>query len=61
MAKSMTLRNIPEDVFKVLLKEQWDEKERRGIGMYGIEQTIYKIVRDYERCRKESKPPKVNK
>jgi hypothetical protein len=55
MAKSMTLRDIPEDVFKILLTEQKEEKMKRKIGMYGIEQTIYKIVRDYERCKKEGK------
>lgn len=55
MAKSMTLRNIPKDVFKILLDEQKEEKVRRGKGMYGIEQTIYKIVRDYERCKREEK------
>lgn len=51
----MTLRNIPDDVFQILLTEQKEEKEKRRIGMYGIEQTIYKIIRDYERCKREEK------
>lgn len=51
----MTLRDIPPDVFKILLDEQKEEKVKRGKGMYGIEQTIYKIIRDYERCKKEEK------
>lgn len=51
MARSMTLRNIPTDVFKILLKEQSKVKQARSIGRYGIEQTVYKIVREFERCK----------
>jgi len=54
----MTLRNIPTDVFKILLKEQHKVKQARGVGRYGIEQTVYKIVREYERCRDAEKEEK---
>lgn len=50
--KALTLRRIPEDVFKILLCEQHREKLNKHKGQFGLEQTIYKIVRDYERCRK---------
>lgn len=55
MASSLTLRNIPPDVFKILLREQGEIKNERAIGKFGIEQTIYKLIREYERCKKESK------
>jgi hypothetical protein len=58
MAKAFTLRNIPEDVFKILLKEQHKMKQARAIGRYGLGQTVYKIVRDYERCRDSEKEEK---
>lgn len=50
--KALTLRKIPEDVAKIVLEQQKEEKLRRKQGMFGFEQTIYKIIRDYERCRK---------
>jgi len=55
MAQSLTLRNIPADIYKILLREQAREKESRSIGMFGLEQAIYKLIRECERCRKESK------
>lgn len=55
MAKSLTLRNIPPDIFRLLLKEQSQHKEAKSIGRFGLEQTIYKILREFERCRKELK------
>lgn len=48
--KGLTLRRIPDDVFKILLIEQNKEKILKGKGQFGIEQTIYKIVREYARC-----------
>lgn len=48
----MILRKVPEDVFKILIIEQHKEKVDKKKGMFGLEQTIYKIIRDYERCRK---------
>jgi hypothetical protein len=58
MAKAFTLTNIPEDVFKILLKEQYRMKHNRQLGRYGLAQTVYKIVRDYERCRDAEKEGK---
>jgi len=48
--KVLILRRIPDDVFKILLIEQHREKILKGKGQFGIEQTIYKIVREYARC-----------
>lgn len=54
MAKSYTLKQIPNDVFKIILKEQNQIKEKNGIGKYSFESTIYKMIKDYDRCRNES-------
>jgi hypothetical protein len=58
MAKSITLRNIPCDIFQILLREQHKVKAHRSIGRFGIEQTVYKIIRDYERCKEPEKEEK---
>lgn len=55
--RALTLRNIPEDVFKILLIEQHAEKINKNKGQFGLEQTIYKIIRDYERCKKNGQRP----
>jgi hypothetical protein len=59
--RKMILRNIPDDVFKILLTEQHKEKILKNRGQFGLEQTIYKIVRDYERCRKAEEIEKLHK
>lgn len=53
MTKSLILRKIPEDVYRILLIEQHNEKINKHRGQFGIEQTIYKIVREFERCKKQ--------
>lgn len=55
MAKTYMLKNIPEEVFKIVQKEQNDIKEQRGTNSFSFESTVYKMLRDYERCRKETK------
>jgi len=55
MARSITLRNIPPDIFKILLLEQGEIKNEKSLGKFGLEQTIYKLLREYERCKKELK------
>lgn len=50
--KALTLRRIPADIFQILLIEQHKEKVNKHKGQFGLEQTIYKIIREYERCKK---------
>lgn len=52
---SYTLKAIPEDVYKMVQREQAEIKEKRGTGMFSLESTIYKMLRDYNRCREVSK------
>lgn len=50
MAKSFTLRNIPPDVFKILLSEQSKERAKNK-GVFGLNRVVYKLIREYEKCR----------
>lgn len=51
MAKrQLKLLNIPEDIFCILLQEQAKIKDVKKVGMFGIERTIYAIIREHRRC-----------
>lgn len=55
MAKrAYTLRDIPDDVFRIVQKEQGEIKQKKKINLWSFESTIYKMIRDYNKCRKES-------
>lgn len=54
MAKSYTLKAIPEDVFKIVQKEQNAIKEKKGTGSFSFECTIYKMIRDLAKCQNEN-------
>lgn len=47
-----TLKNIPADVNRILLNEQKEAKEQKGTNQFSIELTVYKIIREFERCKK---------
>lgn len=53
MAKTLTLRNIPGEVYKILLDEQAKEKQFRGNGMFSLESTVYKMIKECARCREK--------
>lgn len=42
--KSITLRQVPEDVYRELLRVQGQEKARRNT-QFNLEQTVYKIIK----------------
>lgn len=52
------LKNVPEDVRKIILKEQNKEKENRGRMQYSMSLTIFKIIREWERCYNSQKEKK---
>jgi hypothetical protein len=51
----LTLKAIPEDVRKIVLKQQLKEKEDRGINQFSMSTTIYKIIREWEKCYNSQK------
>ena len=56
---SCYLKDIPAEVNKIILDEQARAKKEKGTNQYSIESTIYKIIREYQRCKEvEEKPEK---
>ena len=43
-AKQLRLREMPEDVYSILLKEQAEQKQKCKC-QFSLEQTIYKLIR----------------
>lgn len=43
------LKNIPEDVYKILWREQAKLKSKKGLRKFSIALTIYHIVREYDK------------
>jgi hypothetical protein len=50
MAKTMFLKNIPEDVMCILKQEQKQIKAQKEVKVYGLELTLYYIIRQSKRC-----------
>lgn len=47
------IKNLPDDLRKVIVREQAKEKENRGTQQYSLSSTIIKIIREWERCREK--------
>lgn len=45
------LKSIPTDVNRIILQEQAKAKAQKGTNQFSIESTIYKIIREFERCK----------
>lgn len=52
------LRRLPEDVRKILLKEQYKEKDNLGTNQVSMSWIIYKIIREWEKCYNSQKEKK---
>jgi len=51
---ALLLKNVPEPIRKILIKEQARQKDKIGSNVFGLEQTIYRIIKDWnEKCRSE--------
>jgi len=53
MATTALLKNIPADVYAIIQEEQHKIKKQKGTNSFSLECTIYKMIRDYVKCRKE--------
>jgi len=43
----LILKNVPEEVRKIILKQQQKEKENRGTNQYSLACVIYKIIKEW--------------
>lgn len=51
------LKNIPEDVYKILYREQARLKTKKGQRQFSLGSTIYYIVREFDRMLKDKNCP----
>lgn len=50
----LLIKELPEDVRKVLLQVQKEEKENRGTNQFGLSSVIFKIIREWNnKCRND--------
>lgn len=56
--KVYPLKMMPPDVYKILVAEQGRIKGEKMTSQYSLEQTIYKIVREWDRCKTEKEVKK---
>lgn len=54
----LVLRDIPEEVRQIVLKQQLKEKQDRGVNQYSMSTTIFKIIREWEKCYNSQKEKK---
>jgi hypothetical protein len=50
-AKSLLLKELPPDIYAMVLAEQNRIKEMRGICQFSMEKTIYCIIREFDKNR----------
>lgn len=50
------LKAVPQDVRKLILREQLKEKENRGMNQFSMSLTVFKIIREWEKCYNSQKP-----
>lgn len=46
------LKNIPEDVYKILWREQAKLKAKKGMRQFSLSSTIYHIIKEYDKLLK---------
>lgn len=43
------LKNIPDDVYKILWREQGKLKAKKGVSQFSLASTIFHIVKEYDK------------
>lgn len=43
------LKGIPEDVAKYILKIQWENKIKKGVGTYSQSQSVIQIIKEHKK------------
>lgn len=43
------LKGIPEDIAKYILKIQWENKIKKGVGTYSQSQSVIQIIKEHKR------------
>lgn len=48
---TFSMRSMPEDVYRAVVRQQNYIKMQKGLSQYPMEQAIYHIIRDWQKCR----------
>lgn len=51
--RQLTLKDVPNDIFNMLLEEQTRIKKEKRTGQYGMEQVVYSMLRGLIRKQKD--------
>jgi hypothetical protein len=51
------LKNIPDDVYKILWREQAKLKAKKGLKQFSLSSTVYYIVKEFDRMLIDKKCP----
>jgi len=49
LPSTITVKNIPTDVYRLIISRQSEIKTKKGTGQYSLSQTIVEIVREYKK------------
>lgn len=52
---SITVKSIPPDIYRLILKIQFDIKTKKGIGKYSQSQTIIFMLNEYSKSLNSKK------
>jgi len=51
LPSTITVKNIPTDVYRLIISRQSEIKTKKGTGQYSLSQTIVEIVREYKKMK----------
>lgn len=57
MATFIKLRDVPDDIFSIIIQEQADTKKKRKNGHFSLELAIYKIIREHQELKTKGLVP----
>lgn len=50
--RTLHLKDVPDDIYMFLLKEQNRIKEKKRISQYSLESTLYGIIRENDKFKR---------
>lgn len=51
MAKSLLLKDVPKDIWEIILKKQVEEKLNKVSAQFSMASSVYKIIRENEKIK----------
>ena len=57
MPNDILLRDVPDDVLKIILKRQWDEKDKKLRKQYSLASAVFSIIKEAEKSKNKEDSP----